>query len=523
MRSRARGWSNRVRTILAEAAVLVALASSVVVAAPTSALVSEPDISAVAAGDLDAKAFQTFADGQSERIATLRVNGGAPARYARTHPEALYEALRPERAVGVLAFVLENGGDAKLTRSPTNTMPPLLATQLDPDKMRLLLDHGADPSARPAGYTILANILFSARPLTFPAVPSWNQPSRTFDKAEIVRLLLDHGVDPNGDHGGWGRHGAMGLTRPQDTTAIAALVAHGATLGDDTMGPLAMALQYDREDLAVALAARDGTADPRDRLALVEAARRGYRDAVQALLRAGADPNVADASGATALAMAARRRDKAMSAMLVAAGARPATPFKPALALPSTDPFDAFAADALDDVAFFDPPRFYPSLGVPKGPVRFGLPGKTLGTYEEIDCEQAVELSIVLHQSHVGTIKLGVCRRDAHRVREAAAATRTTDAELGKLLGVDLRALGGRYTRSVGSDGSDRQYTPVIVVGHGLLTFPTAVVTTRNGDRTAIVQLGTTHLCDSSWRIRTPLCDDSEHALTEIAARVLAR
>jgi hypothetical protein len=220
-----------------------------------------------------------------------------------------------------------------------------------------------------------------------------------------------------------------------------------------------------------------------------------------------------------------------MASILVAAGARPvAKPFKPPVGFAPADAFDAFAADVIDDVALFDPPRFLLSMAIPKRAVGFGFEGKTVGEYEGIeDCEQAIEFSIIAHANEIGTIKVGVCRRQAKRARELASKAATAEsavdtlAEMNKDKTGDLRkALGGSYARSRGPDGSERHYVPIVVIGHGLLPFPTVVVVGPKGDRAAIVQLDTSHLCDHRPKIRTPLCDDTQNALTEIAARVLA-
>src|SRR5262245_34835375 len=95
---------------------------------------------------LDARAFEAFADGRAERLAMLKAAGGDPERHARTSRDALFDALRPGRAVAVLEFVLRTGVDTNLPQSARQIRPPLLMAQPDLDKMRLLLDHGADPS-----------------------------------------------------------------------------------------------------------------------------------------------------------------------------------------------------------------------------------------------------------------------------------------------------------------------------------------------------------------------------------------
>src|SRR6185436_10388327 len=116
------------------------------------------------------------------------------------------------------------------------------------------------------------------------------------------------------------------------------------------------ALEMEREDLALGLLRRDGKVAGRDREALPLAARRGWHEVVATLLAAGADANARDDSGRSAADFAARRRDNAILRTLAAAGAQAAAGPRPRP--PEAADFVQVAAFEIDDVAFFDPPRY---------------------------------------------------------------------------------------------------------------------------------------------------------------------
>lgn len=469
----------------------------------------------VPAADLDARAYNAFAERKPELVEALRAGGADPVRHVRATPGILFDALRPERAAEVVEMVLAAGADPNASKSPQARVLPLFEARLDPAKTRLLIKYGADVTAKDqSGYTLLAQALYSPRLENKPAV---------------VRMLLDAGVNVNGDHGGWGRDGALGLARREEPDVIALLVERGATLaGKDGRGPLTIAVQMERDDLALALLQRDRKVGPNDRVALPLAARRGWRPVVVALLQAGADANAADDQGMTALALAERRRDTEMFKALVGAGAKPVQQPQRA-ATPAGADFSAVAAREIDEVVFFDPPRFALTDGKQRP---FAFYGQGMNQFEQVSCERSAAFGIIASANMAGGINAGVCTAEAKRVLDLAAASKPAlEGLLGQLsrsggLNADsaqLAKLGWKYEKTAGADGAEEHYFALIAVGHGLASVPTLVRAPKDGRRAIVVQADTMQLCDNyGLKDQTPLCSDTRKALADIARRLEA-
>src|SRR5204862_7302531 len=111
------------------------------------------------------------------------------------------------------------------------------------------------------------------------------------------------------------------------------------------------------------------------------------------------------------------------------AGAKPGEP----VARPAVPPgdFRAFAAREIDDVVLFDPPRF--ALSRSRESPIFAFYG-TGGTdqVEQVTCERAASFEFVHKANLTGGIRVGVCVKEARRVRELAAAS---DSAIKSLLG----------------------------------------------------------------------------------------
>ena len=379
------------------------------------------------------------------------------------------------------------------------------------DAPRLLIDR--------TGYSPLAELLFDQRIGSGP-------------KLERLRQMLDAGANVNGNHGGWGRSGALGHARREEPEVLALLIARGATLAapdsqGPSGGPISIAIEMERDDLALALLARDRKVGPMDAAALPLAARRGWRAVVTALLAAGADPNTKDTQGVTALALAERRRDAVMSKALVAAGARPAAP-APSGVRPGPD-FFAMAAKEVDEVVFFDPPRF--ALGREReAPVAFY--GEAMNQFKEVNCERSASFGVVASANMAGAIRTGICVREAKRVRALAASAQPALAGILAMLSQEgvkldpakLDKLGWRYAKSVGADGAEEHYFPLVAIGHGIGNLPTLVRVARDARRAVIVQADTMKLCENyGLQNQTPLCSATRQALTDIARRLDAR
>jgi len=171
----------------------------------------------------------------------------------------------------------------------------------DTGSVTALLGEGLSPDSRDEGST----------PLYTAAVQG---------EQALARLLLDAGADPNLRSGDETEgtplcaaacHGQVEIVR--------ALLAHGADPNlreDESWTPLRWAASHGHEHVARELLAAG--ADPDVGAPLVEAARRGCLGGVNALLEHGADPQVTDTEGRTALDLADEWAGKDVEAELVA-------------------------------------------------------------------------------------------------------------------------------------------------------------------------------------------------------------
>ena len=488
-----------------------------------------------AQSDLDKSAYAALADRKPEMLEALRSGGADPVRHVKTNPQALLDAVGSERSKELLEFLLKGGVDPNALMTASLRVTPFYGMYFDPEKLLLLLQYGADPNLRgdDRRTAFVQQLMNANREFRAPLTPAPRQEARTYRKIDLVRHLLDHGVILSGDHGGGiGRYGALGLARREEPDVIALLVQRGATLSpSERGGPITIAIELERDDLAVALLGRDRKTTRTDRAALLEASRRGWRDVVQALLAAGADPDVAHESGWTALGMAERRRDPVMARMLADAGAKHSVqPPRPRFGVSAGSEFENAAAAEIDDVVFFDPPRFSFHRESQRE-VAFAFHDPVSQRFTQVSCERSVGL-VIGTTSVPGVLRAGVCVGGFGRLRELVAAA---GPALGAARDMFMPSGGFKadqaqfvqaltYTKTSGADGSEIHYFPVIFVGHGVTFAPTVVLVPRDGRQAIVVQTQIDRLCeDHGLRSQTPLCTDPRAALSEIAQRLYAR
>jgi ankyrin repeat protein len=192
---------------------------------------------------------------------------------------------------------------------PKATALHLAALRNQHEAARLLIARGADLDAR--------EFPDNAVPLHFAAM---------YGDLEMIRLLVEAGadVDGKGDDPEVGILGWATCFRQVREDVAEYLLSHGATLN------LWSAIALDKVDDVRAMVARDPalvaarmTRGHHRRTPLHHAAARNRLAIVQLLLELGADPNAADATGATALTTAAQENaDPAIASALAAAGAK---------------------------------------------------------------------------------------------------------------------------------------------------------------------------------------------------------
>jgi ankyrin repeat protein len=271
---------------------------------------------------------------------------------------ALAYALRSGRVQA--AHELEAAGSAPVRRSastsagPVNELPRaatdayagwpdvvVAASRKDPERLRGLLDQGADPNAAaPGGQTALmaaiaagssgtAALLLDAGADVSRADAQGDMPLGVAVRdgnATLIKLLLRHGADANA-HAAGQRPPLLVAVARSDQAAVRLLLEAGADANSsDPTGttPLMFASARDDSEIAVALLAAGALPSATDssaRSALWLAACGDATATAAVLIKAGAAVDAADRDGVTPLSCAAARGHTAMVDRLAAAGA----------------------------------------------------------------------------------------------------------------------------------------------------------------------------------------------------------
>lgn len=488
----------------------------------------------------DAKAFHAYASGNLEDLARWKSIGGDPARHAKEDPQAIYDAMNGDHGPAVLAYVLASGANPNAPRKDGRKGTPLHAFVVDLDKIRMLIDAGADINVRnDSGFTVLDLALISfGDEMRIPQYPSANQPLRVFKRVDVVRWLLAHGAGVNRQASDESGLDALQRTRRDDKEVIEILLQHGATLQSRArstldqpgkrpdIGPLTMAVLINRDDLALALLKRDRHIAENDESALASAARFGFTEIALALLTAGAQPDVVDDSGKAPLAWARKRRDTVLIAALEKAGAK-SLPDERKTVAPGTPTFTQSVARAIYDVALMDSERFYLVGAPPKVAPSFVMVGKGENPYESMACEKSAAFRLIAFANEMGSIYVGVCRLEAGKLRGLAVDARQGIEKVWRQLselGPDgkissLRKAFGEWKQATLADGGEAFNFSVLLIGHGIIGLDTMVLVDKNAGRAIVVQAEISRLCAPEKNLRTPLCSDISGTFAEIAMR----
>jgi ankyrin repeat protein len=194
-------------------------------------------------------------------------------------------------------------------------------------------------------------------PLLYAFYSRWHQidPGRAAGLAEVVRLFVDAGASPNTNNGARPHrgyrsalHGAASVNNPaimgvllergadpndgeslyhaagyRDHACLELLLSHGAAVAG-TWALDGAVHADDPEGVALLLTAAQRRGEPANESAarlLTDAASTASTDVLDALLRAGGDPNARDDAGVSAVRLAARAGRPESAELLVAAGA----------------------------------------------------------------------------------------------------------------------------------------------------------------------------------------------------------
>ena len=224
--------------------------------------------------------------GESRRILEALDHGASvQARDARGNTPLMIAGLYGN--VGSLRVLLGRGADVNATNHAGATA--LMRAAIDPEKIALLLRHGAEVNVQSAS---------GNTPLMLAA--------RTADSHRAVRLLLEHGADPQATNR-FGATALMAATAGGDPRSVNLLLRAGANPN-----------------------ARPNLDEPGflfggGRTPLMWAAFRGHLENLKRLVDAGADVNTPGLLG-TALAQATWSDQHAAVAWLLDHGAQPQTP-----------------------------------------------------------------------------------------------------------------------------------------------------------------------------------------------------
>lgn len=191
--------------------------------------------------------------------------------------------------------------------------------------------------------------------------------------------------------------------------------------------------------------------------------------------------------------------------------------------------FATQAAKEIDRVVSFAPPDF--SFGPGReGPI--GFYGKAMNEFTEISCERRATFGIIASANLAGGINVGICVREAQRVRALAAHAKPALAGTLALLSeggtrldaAKLEKLGWSYAKSSGAGGAEEHYFALLAIGHGIISLPTLVRIAPGNRRAIVIQADTMKLCENyGLQDKTPLCRDTRRALSDIAQRLESR
>jgi ankyrin repeat protein len=255
-------------------------------------------LSALTAGETDTRLIDAVKSGNAEAVRALLKNRALVNTPEPDGTTPLQWAVRADD-LPIVQALLTAGANAKAPNRYGVTPLELAATNGNPAMIAALLKAGADTTAiKPGGQTILMTAARTGNP-------------------DVVRILLEHGgVDVNARETSYGETALMWAAAENHPAAAKLLIEHGAEVDARSTK-----LNYPKDRFGlegVITILPHGSWTP-----LMYAARQGSLGAARVLADMGADLNLTDPDGTTALVLAIINSHYDTAALLVVKGADP--------------------------------------------------------------------------------------------------------------------------------------------------------------------------------------------------------
>jgi len=254
--------------------------------------------SALTAAETDTRLIDAVKSGNREAVNVLLKNRALINTPEPDGTTPLQWAVRADD-LPMVQSLLGAGANAKTPNRYGVTPLELAATNRDPAMITTLLKAGADPAAlKPGGQTILMTAARTGNP-------------------DVVRILLAHtGSDVNAKEGSYGETALMWAASENHPAAAKLLIEHGAEVNARSNKLTWPKDRFGLEGVITVLP--HGSWTP-----LMYAARQGSLGAARVLAEMGADLNLIDPDGTTALVLAIINGHYDTAALLLSKGADP--------------------------------------------------------------------------------------------------------------------------------------------------------------------------------------------------------
>jgi ankyrin repeat protein len=253
--------------------------------------------SALTAGETDTRLIDAVKSGNHEAVQSLLKNRALVNAPEPDGTTPLQWAVRADD-LPMVQVLLSAGANAKAPNRYGVTPLELAAINGNPAMITALLKVGADPTfVKPGGQTVLMTAARTGNP-------------------DVVRILLEHSANVNAREESYGETALMWAASENHPAAAKLLGEHGAEVNARSNKLSYPKDRYGLEGVITVLP--HGSWTP-----LMYAARQGSLGAARVLVEMGADLNLTDPDGTTALLLAIINSHYDTAALLLAKGADP--------------------------------------------------------------------------------------------------------------------------------------------------------------------------------------------------------